>query len=297
VTITVNPANDAPVAVDDVYSVDEDNTLIVPASSVLDNDTDVDLDHLAPEIVGKVSHGTLVFSGNFTLTYTPTPDYNGIDTFTYMAYDGILYSNIATVTITVNPVNDAPIARDDAYYTPKNTKLTVDIPRVLTNDGDVDGDALSSILVNSTSHGTLNLNPNGSFTYTPVKSYTGTDSFTYRANDGTSDSNEAIVTIGINVDPYAINAPSNLAARASLRNVTLTWKDNSNNEGGFYIERATKTKGGSTPFVPVGEVGANVTTYIDAVPSSGTYIYRVQAFNPTTGRISSYSNQASVSVK
>src|SRR2546425_2590286 len=77
---------------------------------------------------------------------------------------------------------------DDSYSTPEDTTLTVAAPGVLANDTDVDGDPLTAILVNGPAHGTLSLNSDGSFTYTPALNYNGPDSFTYKANDGQVDS-------------------------------------------------------------------------------------------------------------
>ena len=91
------------------------------------------------------------------------------------------------MTITVTAVNDAPAAADDAYSTTEDTPLTVAAPGVLANDTDPDGDPLTAVLVTGPSHGTLTLNANGSFTYTPAANYNGPDSFTYRASDGTAD--------------------------------------------------------------------------------------------------------------
>ena len=101
------------------------------------------------------------------------------------------------MTITVTAANDAPTAADDAYSTAEDTTLTVTAPGVLGNDTDPDGDPLSAVLVSGPSHGSLTLNANGSFTYTPAADYNGSDSFTYRASDGTLDSNPATVTITV----------------------------------------------------------------------------------------------------
>jgi VCBS repeat-containing protein len=97
--------------------------------------------------------------------------------------------------VTVTPVNDAPMANGDSYTTNQDTPLTVSAPGVLNNDTDVERDPLSAALVSGPSHGTLKLNSNGSFTYSPAANYNGADSFTYKANDGQADSNVATVTI------------------------------------------------------------------------------------------------------
>ena len=87
------------------------------------------------------------------------------------------------MSLTVTPVNDAPVAAGNSYTTAEDTPLTVAAPGVLGNDTDVDGDTLTAVLVSGPSHGTLALNANGSFTYTPATAYTGTDTFTYQARD------------------------------------------------------------------------------------------------------------------
>src|SRR5436190_2980692 len=111
----------------------------------------------------------------------PALNFNGIDTFTYKATDGQAQSGIATATITVTPINDAPVALDDGYTTPEDTTLNVAASGVLANDSDLDGDALSALLVTSPAHGTLTLNTDGSFSYTPAANFNGIDSFTYKA--------------------------------------------------------------------------------------------------------------------
>ena len=106
-------------------------------------------------------------------------------------------SNVATVTLTIN-ANQSPTATNDTYATAQNTPLTIAAPGVLGNDTDPESQTLTAQLVSNPSHGTLTLNANGSFTYTPTTGYTGTDSFTYQASDGTTSSNVATVTITIN---------------------------------------------------------------------------------------------------
>jgi VCBS repeat-containing protein len=208
VVITVTPLNDPPVAVDDSYGMDEDTTLTVQPPGVLTNDTEPDGDSLTGVLVSVPAHGSLTLNANGGFVYTPTNNFTGTDSFTYRANDGQVNGNIATVTITVNPLNDPPVAANDGYTTPEGTALSVSAPGVLINDTDVDGDALSAILVNGPAHGTLTLNADGGFIYAPATNYTGTDSFRYRASDGMEDSELAIVTImitPINDAPMAVN--------------------------------------------------------------------------------------------
>src|SRR5205823_2691335 len=106
-------------------------------------------------------------------------------------------SGIATVNIAITAVNDAPVAVNDSYTTAEDTQLAVSAPGVLANDSDVDGDSLSAVLVSQPTHGTLTLNSDGSFSYAPAANYHGTDSFTYKANDGQADSGIATVNIAI----------------------------------------------------------------------------------------------------
>ena len=197
VTLTVNPVNDAPVANDDTFGTNEDTALTVPAPGVLGNDTDAEYSPLTAALVTGPAHGTLTLNANGSFTYAPAANYNGPDSFTYKAYDGALYSGVATVALTVNPVNDAPVAVGDSYITNEDTALTVAAPGVLGNDTDMDGNPLTAHLVDTPNHGTLTLNANGSFTYTPAPDYAGPDSFTYQANDGEADSNVATVSLTV----------------------------------------------------------------------------------------------------
>ena len=193
-------SNHAPVAANDNYTVAEDAALNVAAPGVLANDSDADNNALAASLVSAPAHGTVSFSSNGSFTYTPSADFNGVDTFTYKASDGKLDSNVATVTVTVTPVNDPPVANNDAYAVKPNATLSVAAPGVLTNDGDVDSATLHAVLVTTVAHGALTLNADGSFTYTPASGYKGFDSFTYKANDGSADSNVATVTINVTSD-------------------------------------------------------------------------------------------------
>jgi len=350
-TLTILSFNDLPVANDDSYTVQEDTPLVIPTSGILTNDSDVFPGGLSALLAGNVSHGSLTLNANGSFAYVPNTNFNGVDSFTYHAWDGsttvleqntsggnkqeikksepgsqsfrhgtagdpsynikkvvlrlskksgqgndldfsigaginsgtvvgsaytitmatisnatqgasfqnydIVYNtsvgpftagtpyylnlanspsgkevfveyagdntyprgtyykggsddskdmrfeidavssaSLATVTINVAPMDDSPVARDDAYTTMENIALTVPAPGVLSNDTDVDSDLLSGVLVTEAAHGVVVLDANGSFTYIPNSNYFGADSFTYRAWDGSAAS--AIRTVNIN---------------------------------------------------------------------------------------------------
>jgi len=197
------PANQPPAAVDDAFAIDEDTTL---NGNVLNGngngaDSDPDGDPLTVNTtpVSGPSNGILTLNADGSFSYVPSGDFNGTDSFEYQVDDGRGGTDIGQVTITVNPVNDAPVADDDSYTAVEDTLLSVSAPGVLDGDTDLDGDSLTAVLDNGPTNGSLTLNPNGSFTYTPNANFCGAtgDSFTYHANDGTADSNVATVSIDV----------------------------------------------------------------------------------------------------
>ncbi|MEO0595625.1 MAG: Ig-like domain-containing protein, partial [Chloroflexota bacterium] len=187
--ITVVGPNTAPIAVADSYSVDEDTTLNVDAlTGVLANDTDAEGDSLTAVLETEPSNGLLVLNADGSFDYTPNADFNGTDSFTYKANDGQEDSPVVTVTITVNDVaepNTAPVAVADSYTTSEDIALIVDAATgVLANDSDPEGDSLTVSVLNDVTSGTLSLNADGSFTYTPNADFNGSDRFTYEVTDG-----------------------------------------------------------------------------------------------------------------
>ena len=133
----------------------------------------------------------------------PPPDvvYTPIDvtSFSFTASDSAL-SDTATISITVTPVNDAPIAADDSYnVSPDNTLAVATASGVIANDFDTEEDGLSAVLISRPSNGVLTFSADGSFIYTPNAGFNGLDVFSYKANDGTADSYfDAIVRISVN---------------------------------------------------------------------------------------------------
>jgi VCBS repeat-containing protein len=199
VTLTVEAVNDAPVSAEDAYSTAEDEPLTVDATAgVLANDSDADGDALSVSLVDEPSHGTVTVAEDGSFVYTPDPDFHGEDSFTYVASDGQVETEVASVTIMVEAVNDAPTAGEDAYSVAEDNALLVEAGEgVLANDTDVDGDALSVSLVGEPSHGTVTLAEDGSFEYMPEPGFHGEDSFTYVTSDGQSESTETLVAIAV----------------------------------------------------------------------------------------------------
>ncbi len=225
VAITVIAVNDAPVAVADAFSVNEDNLLSVSASGVIANDLDVENSALTAELLSPVSQGALTFNSNGSFSYQPAANYNGPVSFTYRVSDGSLNSAAATVTITVNAVNDPPLASDDAYTVDEDNTLTIAaIAGVLADDTDIENNPLTAVLVAAPASGSLTLNPNGSFVYTPALNFNGAVTFTYQANDGAANSNTVTVTITVSpvndppvgvTESYAVDEDQTLSVIAA----------------------------------------------------------------------------------
>jgi hypothetical protein len=194
INLIATPVNDAPVANDVSASLDENriNGRYQPVTITLDA-TDVEEDDLTYSIVGSPTNGTLGSLDGTQIVYTPNQDYNGEDSFTYKANDGTVDSNTATVSITVNPINDAPTAID-VNKTMDEDGGTIDVE---TNYSDVDGDSdLTFTLVDAPSNGTATVGIPG--TYTPNTNFNGTDTFTYTVSDAEYTSDPATVTITVN---------------------------------------------------------------------------------------------------
>ncbi|MFC1718338.1 tandem-95 repeat protein, partial [Candidatus Poribacteria bacterium] len=177
--------NEGPVAVDDPITTDEDVPVTIPVAA---NDTDVDgnLDPTSVAIETEPSDGKAVNNGDGTITYTPDTNFNGEDTFSYQVSDTCGLSDTATVTITVTPVNDAPVANDDSAPTDEDN--AVEIP-VAANDTDVDGnlDPASIVIETEPANGEAVIGENNIITYTPDEDFNGEDSFEYKICDTGAD--------------------------------------------------------------------------------------------------------------
>src|SRR5690606_34908759 len=193
-------SNQAPVALPQTLVTDEDTPVGLTLSG-----TDPEGDGLNYTILTAPQNGALTGDAP-ALTYAPTANFNGSDSFTFKVNDGSLDSAPATVSIGVNPVNDAPIAF------PQNTGTVVDVPLQITLSGsDLDADPLSFLITSQPVNGTLQ-GESPTFTYTPAAGFVGTDSFTFVASDGLTQSEPALVEITIsNINPAPSADPQSLS--------------------------------------------------------------------------------------
>ena len=218
VTIRVAGTNDAPVAVVDSVSTNEDAPVTF---NVRANDSDVDGDALnvthingvTIAVNGTVSLGTgngsVRLNADGTLTYTPTANANGARSFTYTVSDGVGGSATSTVNLTINPVNDAPVAAADTGSTDEDTAVTLLGSTLRANDSDIDGAGtftITSVQATSTKGATVTLNANGDVIYNPAASSVlqaltigqqTTDTFTYTITDAGGATSTATVTITV----------------------------------------------------------------------------------------------------
>ncbi|WP_157594083.1 Ig-like domain-containing protein, partial [Rubripirellula obstinata] len=193
--LTVLAVNDAPVAVNDSATTAEDTPVTIDVAA---NDTDVDDASLTVSLeTGDTApaDGSVSVVGN-SVVYTPDADFSGSDTFTYTVTDAGGETSTATVNVTVTPVNDAPVAVDGTASTDEDVAITAgDLTADVT---DVDSTGLTYVTLTQPTNGTLVLDGDGSFTYTPDANFSGPDSFTYRVLDNAGGADEATVNITVN---------------------------------------------------------------------------------------------------
>ena len=221
------------ITLDQAYILLTNNTPTVSniSKSVLEDDgvsgtlsgSDADGDLLTYAKVSGPSHGSVSVNANGTFTYTPEANYSGTDSFTYKVNDGYVDSSTATVSITVTAVNDQPVASSASFTLNEDSTLSETLPTAT----DVEGSTLSYYKVADPSHGTVQINTNGTFTYTPEANYAGSDSFTYKVNDGALDSSTVTVSLSVtevSEPPVAVGSSHSLNEDQSFTG-TLTASD------------------------------------------------------------------------
>lgn len=228
-TITVLNTNDAPTAADVNATTSEDTPATIDVSSAI-NDVDVG-DSVSLTVLGTPSLGTVSKSGNI-ITYTPLLNANGLDSFTYTVADINGSTATATVHVTITPVNDAPVAQNDAASTNEDTNLTIQFATLLANDSDVDSNITVTAVTGGT-NGTASLSGTD-VVYTPNANFNGTDTITYTVSDGslTADANVTITVLPVN-DPATISGTlsGNVGEDTTLSATgAVTVTDNDTNE-------------------------------------------------------------------
>jgi len=222
--------NRVPLAAGEGYSTNEDTPLVVAAPGLLANDSDLDGDPITAVQNSGPPHGLLALNPDGSFTYTPTLNYNGPDSFTYVASDGGLSSNITTVNITINPVNDPPVISEG-----------VSVPVTMDEDGaatpfsltlhavDVDGDVLNWSIITPAGHGAASAAGIGSskaISYTPAANFNGADSFEVRVSDGHGGLDSILVNVTITAvnDSPVLDKPADLTINedAAQQTVNLT---------------------------------------------------------------------------
>ncbi|UCD21647.1 MAG: tandem-95 repeat protein [Chloroflexota bacterium] len=231
--------NFMPLAEDDTAITDEDNPVTVAAPGVLNNDSDLDVGDTLT-VASVDTSGTVgvitAWNADGSFTYDPDEQFEYLqagssttDSFSYMVSDGYGGNDAAAVTITINGVNDPPVAVNDSAITKKDTSVIVD---VLSNDSDLDsGDILTVHAVTQATNGSVS--NNGSYvTYTPATGFNGTDSFSYTVSDGNGGTNTATVNVTV-VNAAIIYVHVDVGPTASI----LIWDDTT---GGWAIDLDTQ---------------------------------------------------------
>ncbi|WP_168210865.1 Ig-like domain-containing protein [Persicimonas caeni] len=281
VALTITPVNDAPEAVDNAGTMDEDT---IVAIRVLRNDSDPDGDALTLTSVGTASHGTAsIRPSHGDIRYAPDANYHGPESFTYTVGDGNGGSDTATVSLTITPVNDPPQAADDSTSLAEDTTASID---VLANDDDVDGDSLSVTNISTPSHGTTTTT-GSNITYTPDANYNGADSFIYTVSDGNGGSDTATVTVNIgsgNDNPQAADDSASVDEDASTA-VDVLANDTDPDGDSLSIDSVTTPANGTATIA-----GSQITYTPDA------NFHGMDSFRYTTGDGNGGSDTATVSI-
>ena len=191
VSIKINPINDKPIADDQNIIIDEDTPIQITLTG-----KDIEGSSLAFKIVDKPKNGVL--EGELPkITYKPNQDFNGEDSFTFIVNDGELDSQLAKVSIKINPVNDPPVAESQNIITDEDTQI-----KIILTGNDIDKDKLTFKIIDQPKNGTLE-GELPELIYKPNQDFNGEDSFTFVVNDGKLDSQ--IATVGIKINP--VNDP------------------------------------------------------------------------------------------
>jgi len=229
--------NDRPTSVDDSYSVDEDGTLNVSAAGVLTNDTDPEEDSLTATLVSDVSNGSLTLNSNGSFSYTPSANFNGSDSFTYRANDPMVVSSAAaTVTITVNSVNDVPLftkGSDQTANEDAGAQSVTSWATAISPGPSNESSQTVDFIVSNDNNGLFSVQPavsaTGTLTYTPASNANGSATVTIQIHDDGGTANSGVDTSATQTFTITVNAvndaPANTVpgSQATAVNMAMTF--------------------------------------------------------------------------
>ena len=202
IEIEVKPINDAPTVINDIIdtAIDEDTSVIILATELLSNDSDVDGDNLTIVGVDNPTSGNAIINDSGNIEFIPDANFNGKASFDYIVTDGTDTAT-ASVEVTVNPINDVLIANDDTFTTDEDTSITIKASELFANDVNDDFEkSLSIFEVTNPVNGTVVLSSNGNVQFTPDTNFNGIANFDYTVTDGTD-----IETTSVEVIVNAVN--------------------------------------------------------------------------------------------
>ena len=271
VTITVDPVQDL-TGQDDTATVKEDEVL---DGTVATNDSTTSGGKLVYEKASDPTNGTLIFNADGTYTYTPNENFNGTDSFTYTVKDPASgEESTQTVTITVDPVNDDPVAGKDDKITPEDQPVSGKVPVT-----DVDGDKLTYTLGEPPKNGEVTINPDGSYTYTPDPNFNGEDSFIVTVDDG----NGGVVEVPIKVTVTPVQDLTGQDDTATVKedevlDGTVATNDSTTSGGKLVYEKASDPTNGTLIFNADGTY-----TYTPNANFNGTDSFTYTVKDPASG--------------
>ena len=282
---------------------------MIPANGILGNDYDLDGDAISVTISSirgpfttdapdtglrperrAANQGVLAVNPDGSFSYYPSLDYVGPVTFTYQISDGVYASNVATVTIMVNGVNDPPVAHNDSYELDEDSAIKQYAPGVMHNDHDIDGDDIEAYLLSGPAVGQLTLGLDGSFEFVPPANFNGWVSFRYRAWDGSVKSEAVTVNLYVrpsNDAPIAHAGPDGVMAVNGT--AQLDGRSSSDVDGDALTYEWSQVSGPSVIINNANGARANVL----APGSAGTLVFRLTV---TDSSNASHSDTATIEV-